>query len=195
MGQYYRAYLEKEKDNYEVLKAATGSKLMEIALIERDFTSYVMTRLLDSPHLTAFIGDYAGYQDDAFGPFSHDEYMLRYRRTWKEKKEIDSIPRLSKEIEKAFILNNTKKSFLSMERYSENAWLDGWGRYIHPLVILTACGNGRGGGDYHVSCCSLKKLVGAWAFDEIMVCSSPDTIPSDFRDVTDSVMFFENGRC
>lgn len=130
MGQYYRAYLEKDSENYEVWKSLHAeAKLMEAVLIERDFTSSVMMRLLDSPHLAAFIGDYGGDDGDAFGPFSHDEYMLRYRRVWKDKneKKVESLSQVSSQMEKAFIVNNTKKCFINMEDYSKNVWRDGWG--------------------------------------------------------------------
>lgn len=130
MGQYYRAYLEKDSENYEVWKSVHAeAKLMEAALIERDFTSSVMMRLLDSPSLTAFIGDYRDDDGDAFDPFSHDEYMLRYRRVWKDKneKKVESLSQVSSQMEKAMIVNNTKKCFINMEDYSKNAWRDGWG--------------------------------------------------------------------
>ena len=43
---------------------------------------------------------------------------------------------------------------------------DTWEMCINPLPLLTACGNGRGGGDYH-DCYPDYDKVGAWAFDLI----------------------------
>ena len=37
---------------------------------------------------------------------------------------------------------------------------------VNPLPLLTACGNGRGGGDYH-DCYPDYDKVGTWAFDII----------------------------
>lgn len=37
---------------------------------------------------------------------------------------------------------------------------------VHPLPLLTACGNNRGGGDYHEKYPDFD-LVGIWAFDLI----------------------------
>jgi len=52
-----------------------------------------------------------------------------------------------------FIVNHTKKQYV--EKLCD----------IHPLPILTAEGNGRGGGDYHGD----SDYVGAWARDVISV--------------------------
>ncbi len=41
---------------------------------------------------------------------------------------------------------------------------------VHPLPLLTAEGNGRGGGDYHGD---NKELVGTWARDRISVMKEP----------------------
>ena len=37
---------------------------------------------------------------------------------------------------------------------------------VHPLPLLTACGNDRGGGDYHEGHPNYNR-VGEWAFDLI----------------------------
>ncbi len=43
---------------------------------------------------------------------------------------------------------------------------DGW--VINPLPLLTACGNGRGGGDYHSQYPDQDK-VGIWAGDVLSI--------------------------
>ena len=62
-----------------------------------------------------------------------------------------------------YILNHTKKLFVDKEKVPAMG-----GRTYHPLPILTAEGNGRGGGDINPS-----PLVGSWARDEISVEDSP----------------------
>jgi hypothetical protein len=57
-----------------------------------------------------------------------------------------------------FIINHTK-----MEYVMKN-------NQIHPLPLLTAEGNGRGGGDYHGSD---EDLIGTWARDVISVAMQP----------------------
>jgi hypothetical protein len=55
-----------------------------------------------------------------------------------------------------YILNHTKKLFVDKDKVPTHSY--------HPLPILTAEGNGRGGGD-----CADSPLVGSWARDEISV--------------------------
>lgn len=58
-----------------------------------------------------------------------------------------------------FIVNHTKKLFINKDTLGD----------IHPLAVLTAEGNGRGGGDYHGSD---EDVCGTWARDVISVESS-----------------------
>ncbi len=203
MGQYYSAYLEKsgKKDEYEVY---AGSKLMEVALLDGEYMTFIMSKLIDSPCLVAFIGDYAREPDDVFGPFTHAEYMVRYNRTWEndsywtKRVSGETLKKNSEEygerVSESFVLNNTKGVYIDMGRYALSAWRDRYGRFIHPLPLLTSCGNGRGCGDYGVWSSSLMEKVGTWAFDEISVRTTPETIPPEYRDVTENVLFYEDGR-
>jgi len=64
-----------------------------------------------------------------------------------------------------YILNHTKKLFVDKEKVPTSKS----GYIYHPLPILTAEGNGRGGGDVKPS-----PLVGSWARDEISVGDSTE---------------------
>jgi large subunit ribosomal protein L21 len=55
-----------------------------------------------------------------------------------------------------------KKLFVDLKQYKADSIKDGW--CIFPISILTALGNGRGGGDYEGS--DMDK-VGSWAFDSV----------------------------
>jgi hypothetical protein len=68
-----------------------------------------------------------------------------------------------------YILNHTKKLFVDKQKVPAK---DGY--TYHPLPILTAEGNGRGGGDVKPS-----PLVGSWARDEISV----EDTPHDFEEL------------
>lgn len=59
-------------------------------------------------------------------------------------------------------MNHTKKLIVDMS----TAAADSRGFRIHPLPLLTAEGNGRGGGDYHGA---HETLVGSWARDVISI--------------------------
>lgn len=75
-----------------------------------------------------------------------------------------------------YILNLTKKEYVKIPEYNENEWT------IHPLPLLCADGNGRGGGDYQGI--NMNK-VGIWAYDKIGISND---IPNGF---TELVVNFE----
>lgn len=70
-----------------------------------------------------------------------------------------------------YILNLDKKEYVKIPEYNENEWT------IHPLPLLCADGNGRGGGDYNGT--NMNK-VGIWAYDKIGVSND---IPTDFTEL------------
>lgn len=57
-----------------------------------------------------------------------------------------------------YIINFDKKVAVEIPEYNEDTW------DIHPLPLLCASGNGRGGGDYSGI---NEEMVGAWAYDRI----------------------------
>ena len=57
-----------------------------------------------------------------------------------------------------YIINFDKKVAVEIPEYDKNTW------NIHPLPLLCASGNGRGGGDYSGI---NEEMVGAWAYDRI----------------------------
>lgn len=70
-----------------------------------------------------------------------------------------------------YIVNFDKKEYVEIPEYEEDEW------NCHPLTLLCAEGNGRGGGDYHEQRDPATndpidngfKYVGRWAFDHIGV--------------------------
>lgn len=68
-------------------------------------------------------------------------------------------------INHTYIVNHTKKLYANINKISKNCQL-------HPLALLTAEGNGRGGGDYYGF---NHELCGCWARDSI---SMENTQPS-----------------
>lgn len=76
-----------------------------------------------------------------------------------------------------YIINLDKKEAVAMPEFKEDEWT------IHPLPLLCASGNGRGGGDYHGI---NENKVGIWAYDRIgMTNELPDgfkLIEIDFKE-------------
>ena len=86
----------------------------------------------------------------------------------------DSIP-----VKHKYILNFTKMMYTVIpEKDKSSEFLT-----IHPLPLLCAFGNGRGGGDYRGK---NMELIGAWAFDRIGVANE---LPEGFK--TELVVSFE----
>lgn len=177
MGQYYKALILAEKpvsEEKEFTRAAvssfafnSGSKLIEHSYIGEAFMSAV--EFLLSPlgmfykSRLVWAGDYAD-PEPGYGPDSEKNlYSLCESKEYMPNLPIDYC-----EIMQGynFIVNHTKKLFINKAA-----------RVFHPLSLLTAEGNGRGGGDYHGSC---EDLVGTWARDVISV---EMTAPAEYTEL------------
>lgn len=204
MGQYYRAYLEAdEPDRYEVFRPWCGAKLCEIAFCDLSFVNLVFNRLINRPMHLAFIGDYANDKDDKWGGYNHSGYMLRYDRAYgdeaganaivcMEEEEARKVQEQVKDISSAYVVNKSRKEFISLRDYKRLAEKYYPKAYVmHPLVILTACGNGRGGGDYYTNDEDLYASVGKWAFDVIEIVLTQNMVNSTYKDVTEDYIFAE----
>jgi len=76
-----------------------------------------------------------------------------------------------------YLINHSANEYVDLGKFQrENGWVEAytdrdgqkvsyWSA-VHPLPLLTACGNDRGGGDYHAKYPDYD-LVGIWAFDLI----------------------------
>ena len=74
-----------------------------------------------------------------------------------------------------FLLNHDTKQFVDLDEYKVNS-IDNHGWTIHPLPLLTAVGNGRGGGDFHEGNTGFE-FVSLWAWQLISIEDKP---PDDF---------------
>lgn len=210
MGQYYHAYIENDKD-YHVFSCPGTLKLMEHSWLKNDMVCAVMAEILDNPSKVAWIGDYANEPTDSFG-LSRKKYAEVYNRAWPwpndtshttaldwQRTLSDSEFQLIEDLSHAFIVNKTKKCFLSLDAYAkaykevvqeelsektDRIWI------VHPLPLYTACGNGRGSGDFHSSN-NTDSVVGTWAFDTIYTTYDEKQIPVTYVDVSLDALFME----
>lgn len=191
MGQYYLVLLKKG-DEIKTVESIGSLKLMESSYITNQMTDYIFNELYkEGPHRVAWLGDYANEEDDAFGGLTHEEYMKEYNAAYNtEPLNIDlrkyakiNLPK--EKLNNMALVNHTKKIFIDFNDYIKKAerkseWI------INPLALLTACGNGRGGGDYF----GLNAyLVGTWAFDEIEIADI-EKVPYGYTEETE-VFFCE----
>lgn len=176
MGQYYIAAFIAHSANLKDIKKEdiiawkppgnfhNGNKLVEHSYITNNFMAAVEHSI--SPmgmfHKCRIIwaGDYADPE-----PCGQNIHALAREQLNK----IDSVQQ--GEVSYRFIVNHTKKLYI------DKHILEGNGNYIlHPLSLLTADGNGRGGGDYAGTG---EDMCGTWRLDSI---SMENSIPKDYTE-------------
>jgi hypothetical protein len=152
MGQYYKpVLLDAEKKNVigwvSSYKYDSGAKLMEHSWMENDFVKAFENLIYKNPMPVTWCGDYADAVD---GSDEGDNfYMLCTDKT-----NLTPTTELGQH-KSRYIINHDTKEYVDKKTVPKDK--DGW--QIHPLPLLTAEGNGRGGGDYRGD----SKLVGSWS--------------------------------
>ena len=208
MGQYYKTLLISENGSVAMLNPRDfdfGSKLTENSWIGNDYVNAALCLLQDNPLRVAWIGDYSydPYEGEYAG-IPEEQFLRFYKMAWGnealqpippsffDKQKLDNICTLK--TNRKFIINHTKKQFIHMGEYiAQNSYEEKGlfenGEYnesavetwcVHPLPILTACGNGRGNGDYAEWQPDFAN-VGTWAFDLIEYTGS---VPADYTAAT-----------
>lgn len=202
MGQAYIPVIKIEGKVIPIKREYNGwyisGKLTELACgIDRDFVNSVISCLYKKiePCKLAFIGDYSS--DDEYSWFWNMQHDFVWNWIWDEqnqkiiKPEIFN-PKPFKLIEtlipgiktNKYLVNHTTRQYLDIDKYIHNCGmvLD----CLHPVVMLTAVGNGLGGGDYDTDAISADK-VGIWAWDDLNIRGK---IPKGYTEFT--VVFNEN---
>lgn len=169
MGQYYKAILLTD-DATEI----TGylhprdhdqfMKLMEHSWLGNEFVEAV-ERVLTSPTRVVWAGDYADNE-----PGTGLNLFFQSQSATKINSPEDlPVGR--------YVINHDKRTYVDKTTVVANAS----GFAIHPLPLLTAEGNGRGGGDLHEeSATGNYTLIGTWARDRITVA---DTVPDGYQGI------------
>jgi hypothetical protein len=152
MGQYYYAVILNASGNLVAwMEASTygeGLKLMEHAYLDSAFVNTFESLL--SPggayykSRVVWAGDYADKENG--GDMNLHELC---DETTIIRPEVESAAKYR------YIVNHTKKQYVDKSRLHS----------LHPLPLLTAEGNGRGGGDLY----DAPPIVGSWSRDVISV--------------------------
>jgi len=156
MGQYYYPIILAENGKIIICMSPydynNGSKLTEHSYLNNSFVHTFEFGL--SPEgiyhksRVVWAGDYADPEEDGVALYNRcDEYNT-----------IRPDPKVNKY---RFLVNHTKKQFVDKEKIPKSEH----GYTFHPLPLLTAEGNGRGGGDYTPH----HPLIGSWARDVLSV--------------------------
>jgi len=167
MGQYYQPI---NLTTFEWLYShdyGNGLKLMEHSYIGNNFVGRIMKLLIKGGKWYKGRIIWAGDYFDEVKVKGETLYSMCFEDDEAKIKLFKKIkPRLKmKEVDelKAMIVNHSKREYVKLsecEKNGDDFWI------IHPLPLLTALGNGRGGGDYNGRD---MNLIGRWAFDEISV--------------------------
>lgn len=179
MGQYYIPIFLADTELETIVRAwlspytySNGSKLTEHSYLENPLMKAVMF-LLSSKGMfyksrLVWAGDYADEE-----PSGETLYKLAREQKAKELHSSDTLDNSY-----IYIVNHTKKQYVDITKVVE----DRYGYRLHPLSLLTAEGNGGGGGDYRGS---NENLIGSWARNIISVESS---VPDGYEELVPGFM-------
>lgn len=196
MGQYYTPILMGKRYGVQGTLYSheydNGLKLMEHSYMGNNFVNAVLRKIDHQPMRIAWMGDYADspYPEDdnkIREPYQRKLLKAEFMRIFKQsgKKRIHPEPLEGFDSPDRFdgwyLINHSANEYVDLGKFQkENGWVESWtdrdGKKvsywmaIHPLPLLTACGNDRGGGDYHEKYPDFD-LVGIWAFDLIEFAS------------------------
>ena len=184
-GQYFRPVLSKNGKvtvfNRDVNNEYTMAKLTEHSWWLNPMVNYVAKQLYCERGRLAWVGDYA--EDSELKELGMNRNM---KQVWDSKgvgitidKNQDNFTFL---LDNKFLVNHDKKLYVDLKEYkklsdSKNSYC-GKGWVLHPLSLLTAIGNGRGGGDYNGFNYPCFDLVGTWAWDLISI---EDKAPKGYK--------------
>ena len=128
------------------------------AMVGNILTDAMSFYLYHNPTQIAWIGDYA-----------KDAEM--YDKCWRDESSnefhfvVSDIPF---DYTNKWLVNHTTKEAFAMDKPDDEDWVP------YPVSLLTACGNGLGGGDYYGAS---KAVIGIWAMH---VLSIEDAVPTDY---------------
>lgn len=185
MGQYYMPVIKRGNKLRRVYghDFGNGLKLTEHSYISNHFVNVVANEIVDNPAQLYWVGDYAEMKD-----FKSESMFNRiYNYAWISKRRKETTVENPNEKfdwnRDWYFINHTKKQFMLMPRANIDLWI------FSPISLLTAIGNGRGGGDY----CGRynEEMVGYWAGDQVSLSIEK---PNDkYVDVTEDTIFGSDG--
>ena len=180
MGQYYMPVIKRGNKLRRVYSHDfhNGLKLTEHSYVGNNFVNVVANDLVDNPAQLYWLGDYAE-EDDFISP---KMYKRIYGYAW-ERNDRTTVENINEEFDWSndwYYINETKKQFMLMPK--EGDWV------FTPISLLTAIGNGRGGGDYNMYKDEENPMVGYWAGDKVYLSQTrPDV--KKYSDITKDVDF------
>jgi len=178
MGQYYRPLFIDQNGRMKVyqriLIIRTGfpipiwGKLSEHAWWDNVWVNTVCSKLFNHPHKVVWMGDYG----DDNGVNVNGLSKRTIHRFWRAVCRTHSgriLKFVKFSLEDKFLVNHTKGAYVDCNEYfvqSSNTSRWNTANAHHPIPLLTAVGNGLGGGDFEGEG---QEHVGSWAGDLIEI--------------------------
>lgn len=171
MGQYYECIFIDENECYYCIRPVDGAKLMEHSYVETDTMRMVENVLRPGGMCYGMRVVWAGdYADKERGK---DDNLYHI-----EKVSLNNVAGRVEPNRLRYVVNHDKKEFVDVTKIAERPS----GLHVHPLPLLTAEGNGQGGGDYFSY--DPDGLIGSWARDRI---SMENLIPAGYAELVFSL--------
>ena len=192
MGQYYRAVVQTGAKKCKVFSPSKFVssdphevfflKLMETSWLPNPYVNAIAKMLYKNPRRVLWCGDYVEEPDFTEIRKEKHTWVPRYKTVWNRDEKGTKVSELREgagfDVSKLFLVNHSKKEYVDIAKYAAASDSNGW--CIHPLPLLVAVGNGRGGGDYgNCGDCSSMAAVGSWAWDEL---SFEDNAPAGYSE-------------
>ena len=195
MGQYYKIFMCKEDGSepraYTSYDYNNGAKLMEHAYYGNEFVEVALSQIADNngePLRIWWVGDYATVEDI---PEEKKKYNPIFN-AWTSQCDSKFNPTPFDYEKQRYLVNVSTHEYIDLMSVYEQNKVSGWTGSIHPLPLLTAVGNGRGGGDYHGESATNKKSVGIWAGDLLQIVDKiPESSELEYIDISDEAHFRE----
>lgn len=193
MGQYYMPLIKSE-DKTTILYPFdydNGLKLTEHSWIGNYFVNAALSFIKDRPSMVAWIGDYSNDCVEAFEKKAggREQFMEFFDQVWRSDRHESTDKPLIEEYRSlltmgtkgTYLVNHTRRQyidiaqFIQANKFREEYDIDDW--CLNPLPLLTACGNGQGGGDYYGI---NEDVIGTWAFS---IIEYTETKPANYKKV------------
>ena len=186
MGQYYKPCIVNEEKTVVIYSTTPWNwgcfaKLMEHSWYGNTLVRVAIEMLKGKKVRFAWVGDYS----DPHGGNENNFYEMEGGKDFSDVLETENGKSFFGEDcigpkgdcgQAKYNINYDKKCAVRLQEDPDEP--------IHPLPLLTADGNGRGGGDYHDG--DFLSLVGSWAYDHI---GAGDEVPDGFE--VDTLFFHE----
>jgi hypothetical protein len=188
MGQYYKIiFLSNENIilAFYDIEIPWGLKLLEHAYIKNPLLTKI--EFLLSPYgkfyksKMVWAGDYAenekNTKNNLYSLAEHCNYTEAEQKELHEQINNNLQNYILQKKDFKYIVNHSKKEYVNMHVISDGEF--------HPLPLLVAEGNGKGGGDYYGK---NSEFVGIWARD---IISIEKNFPFEFKELFDQTLFME----